>query len=608
MAQLEEILARYRSGDTALADALGALEQMRGLGQVDESHLRDVLQRLVAAGSLSPEDAALLAAGPVEPQPVADATMYRPTGAATPVPPAAPTPSATPAPMVASPGTATPGDTSGSVSAGWREWAGAEKGNASIGVGAVLRDRFVIEQAVGEGGMGLVFRARDRRREEARDRHPFVAIKVLGEDFKSHPDSLIALQREARRMQQLSHPNIASVYDFDRDGPHVYLVMELLEGESLDRVLGRHAGVGLPLDLTRKVLEGTASALKHAHSRGLVHSDFKPANVFITSSGEVKVIDFGIARIAKDSTQAGDSALTVFDAGQLGAWTNAYASPEQMLDSAIPDPRDDVYSMALVTYEMLMGKHPFGRKSAVEARYRSMKADPVPALSERQNAVLASALHFERESRLADPMALARALALTADDEVVPQPGIRPERAGHQTEPVPRRNKQFRNLALGIVAVAWLGFFAMYWNSRERPDAPDAPVAVESEPAGATVATTAAVSPQPLPAKQPAGKSVPGATKAASGTNVTKQAKASVPAMASAPAVDAAGSAEPSVDEAAPQVAAGAPGSTAPVPTEPTDTPGQAGLYRWVDGNGTVQFGETPPPEFAASAVKVMDL
>ena len=121
----------------------------------------------------------------------------------------------------------------------------------------------MIEEAVGEGGMGLVFKARDRRREEARDRHPFVAIKVLGEDFKSHPDSLIALQREARRMQQLSHPNIASVYDFDRDGPHVYLVMELLEGESLDRVLARHPGVGLPLDLTRKVL-----AVAKAHCKG----------------------------------------------------------------------------------------------------------------------------------------------------------------------------------------------------------------------------------------------------------------------------------------------------------------------------------------------------
>ncbi len=582
---LEEMLARYCSGDAALTDTMAALDQLRRLGQLDEIQLQEAIERLATAGSITSEDAEDLIGRPVVPPVLDDATMYRPASAATPGPAAAPAPESQ-APSI-------PGDTSGSGSAGWREWAAVDNGNARIGAGAVLRDRFVIESAVGEGGMGLVFRARDRRREEARDRHPFVAIKVLGEDFKSHPDSLIALQREARRMQELSHPNIASVYDFDRDGPHVYLVMELLEGESLDKVLVRHAGVGLPLDMTRRVLEGTASALKHAHSRGLVHSDFKPANVFITTSGEVKVIDFGIARIAKDSIQAGDAALTVFDAGQLGAWTNAYASPEQMLDAATPDPRDDVYALGLVTYEMLNGKHPFGRKSAVEARYRSMKVEPVPALSERQNAVLASALDFERDNRLADPLALARALVLTADDEVVPEPGIRPDKPGHRPQAMPHRNKTFRNIALAIVAVAWLGFFAMYWNARERPEAP------ARAAAGAVSAdrTPALAEPAKAPTElqpKPVGKAARDPAPADVASRVAK--KPATPAPVPGPAVATTSAGEQRVDGAAPAAEPGVANASE-----------QAGLYRWVDENGTVQFGETPPPEYAGSAVKVMD-
>ena len=108
----------------------------------------------------------------------------------------------------------------------------------------MLRDRFVLEEVIGTGGMSVVFRALDRRREEAQDRHPHVAIKVLGDEFKRHPDALRALQRESRKTQRLAHPNIASVYDFDRDGPNVYMVMELLVGEPLDACYGDAAFSG----------------------------------------------------------------------------------------------------------------------------------------------------------------------------------------------------------------------------------------------------------------------------------------------------------------------------------------------------------------------------
>src|ERR687892_2812700 len=112
-------------------------------------------------------------------------------------------------------------------------------------VGTVLKDRFILEQLIGTGGMGAVFKARDRRRVEAKDRNPYVAIKVLHGDIRWHPDAGIALQREARKAQDLAHPNVITVYDFDHDAGHVFVTMELLEGEPLSEILRRVKGQGL---------------------------------------------------------------------------------------------------------------------------------------------------------------------------------------------------------------------------------------------------------------------------------------------------------------------------------------------------------------------------
>ena len=470
MSEVEEVLEQLCSGRVSVDETAQILERGIGEGAFDRNHLLQAIDRFVSEGRLASDAAARLTAGR-EPAPeVAGLTLLRPAAS---VGAGATSGSTTPLRQV----------TSGANSGSWRKWAAENVVANEVGVGMVLRDRFLIEEVVGEGGMGLVFRSRDRRREEASDRNPFVAIKVLGAEFKSHPDALIALQREARRMQQLSHPNIASVYDFDRDGPHVYLVMELLEGESLDRILLRHANVGLPLEQARNVIESAGKALLHAHSRGLVHSDFKPANVFVTRSGEVKVIDFGIARIAKDTTQAGDAAHTIFDAGKLGAFTNAYASPEQMLDAAEPDPKDDVYALGLVAYEVLSGKHPFGRKSAVEAKFREMKVERLPALTDRQNEVLASALHFDRDQRLGDITELVRSLTSETGEFISATGRIGHRPVGDATESATPRKRSFRILALSIVAIAWLGFLGLYWSARDADDA-----AGPGEPAGRELA------------------------------------------------------------------------------------------------------------------------
>jgi serine/threonine protein kinase len=264
------------------------------------------------------------------------------------------------------------------------------------GVGDTLNGRFVLEECVGFGGMGTVYKALDLRKLEASDRHPYIAIKVLNVQFQGHPKSLISLQREARKAQTLAHPNIVAVYDFDRDGAMVYITMEYLQGKSLSQMLRAPDFHVLPFDEAMKIVSGMGRALAYAHERGFVHCDFKPANVILTETGGVKVIDFGIARVFQKAEE--DSDVTVFDPGSLGALTPAYASPE-MLENREPDPRDDIYALGCITYELLTGRHPFNRLSALQARDAGLRPQRPPGLGHRQWRALRNALALRRELR-----------------------------------------------------------------------------------------------------------------------------------------------------------------------------------------------------------------
>ena len=265
------------------------------------------------------------------------------------------------------------------------------------GTGDVLNDRFVLEECIGSGGMSTVYKALDRRKLEADDRNPYVAVKVLNVEFRAHPDSLIALQREAKKSQSLAHPNIVRVYDFDRDGSTVYMTMEYLSGKSLAQMLRAPGFKGLAHEEAVRILESVARALAFAHDNGIVHADFKPANVIMTDTGQIKVIDFGIARAFQKPDDT-DMEATRFDPGSLGALTPTYASPE-MLEHREPDPRDDIYALACITYEMFTGRHPFGRMQATEARDAGLEPDRRKTLTRRQWRVLKSALAFDREKR-----------------------------------------------------------------------------------------------------------------------------------------------------------------------------------------------------------------
>jgi eukaryotic-like serine/threonine-protein kinase len=394
------------------------------------------------------------------------------------------------------------------------------------GVGDTLNGRFVLEECVGFGGMGTVYKALDLRKLEASDRHPYIAIKVLNVQFQGHPKSLIALQREARKAQALAHPNIVAVYDFDRDGAMVYITMEYLSGKSLSQLLRAPDFHVLPFDDALKIVCGMGKALAYAHERGFVHCDFKPANVILTDAGGVKVIDFGIARVFQKAEE--DADVTVFDPGSLGALTPAYASPE-MLENREPDPRDDIYALGCITYELLTGRHPFNRLSAIQARDAGLRPQRPAGLGHRQWRALRNALALRREAR-------------------TPTVNVFLDEFGARD--VLRRRPVLigTGAALAAAAAALVVFVALRLLPPRHGGglAPSAPAVVTGTPAGSggtrappapapapTPAPVPAPTPAPVPAPAPARPPVPAPTVAAVATLLE-----GVPCSALVPVID----------------------------------------------------------------------
>jgi predicted Ser/Thr protein kinase len=262
--------------------------------------------------------------------------------------------------------------------------------------GSVIKKRFVLETMLGKGGMGLVFGAIDRRKEEARDPNPRVALKVLNADFQRHPQAFMALQREARKAQTLAHPNVVTVFDFDRDGDAVYMTMELLTGRSLDSMTREARGKGIKREIALPIIRGIAEGLAYAHRKGIVHSDLKPGNVFITEDSTAKILDFGIARAVPSMNT--EASKDVFDAGSLGAYTEAYATDE-MIDGVDPHPADDMYALGIIAYELLTGHHPYQRHSAPGARKLGLKPAPLKGLKRKEMRAIESCLSLERKRR-----------------------------------------------------------------------------------------------------------------------------------------------------------------------------------------------------------------
>ena len=256
-------------------------------------------------------------------------------------------------------------------------------------IGSTIRDRFVLQSVLGSGGMGCVYLALDRRKQEARDTNPTVAIKVLAGDFARHPDAFIALQRETRKSQQLAHPNIVTVHDFDRDGSQAYMTMEVLGGEPLDACISAHPD-GLPRERASAIIEGIIAGLSYAHTKGIVHADLKPSNVFVCEDGTVKLLDFGIASAAAHAGSAA-AETTVFNPEQLGGLTPSYASKARLAGNA-PTPADDVFALGIIAYQLHTGTHPYDRQPVSVLDHAAVIPTRAPRIKGREWRAIRNAI------------------------------------------------------------------------------------------------------------------------------------------------------------------------------------------------------------------------
>jgi serine/threonine protein kinase len=205
-----------------------------------------------------------------------------------------------------------------------------------------------IIELLGAGGMGAVYKARQPQLDR------MVAIKILAHDISADPTFAERFSREARVMARLNHPNIVTIHDFGTAGPYCYLLMEYVDGVNLRQAM--RTG-GFTADEALALVQDICSALKFAHGEGILHRDIKPENVLLDSKGQVKIADFGIAKLV-DEADPGLVTLTM-QGSILGS--PHYMAPEQIETPGDVDQRADIYSLGVVLYEMLTGELPIGR-------------------------------------------------------------------------------------------------------------------------------------------------------------------------------------------------------------------------------------------------------
>ena len=229
----------------------------------------------------------------------------------------------------------------------------------------ILAGRYEVGDLIGTGGMADVYQGRDTRLSRP------VAIKILRSDLARDPSFLTRFRREAQAAAGLNHPSIVSVYDTGEEliegGVLPYIVMEQVEGRTIREVIRN--GERLPVQRAIAVIRGILEALDYSHRHGIVHRDVKPANVMITTSGDVKVMDFGIARALDDANATVTHAWTVVGTAQ-------YLSPEQARGE-IAYSRSDIYSVGCLLYELLTGRAPFSGDTPVAIAYQHVSAAPI---------------------------------------------------------------------------------------------------------------------------------------------------------------------------------------------------------------------------------------
>lgn len=291
-----------------------------------------------------------------------------------------------------------------------------EPGDADdrVQVGSVLRDRFVLQERVSGGSMGVVYKALDRRLAEAGEQDPWVAIKVLSPQLAQNGKALRALQQEAAKSRCLTHSNIVRFIDFDRDDDLYYIVMEWLDGRTLAEILDSPDSRTIDVETSFRIVKQIGKALEYAHRCGIVHADVKPGNIMILPDGDAKLFDFGVARVQQRQRSEADE----FDPAVLGALTPAYSSM-QVLTGDDPVPSDDVFSLACLLYRLVAGYRVFGPRNAAEAAEAGMSPQRLSGVSDEQWAAIRKALSYSRVTRFDSMAAFLAALGYRPTESTI---------------------------------------------------------------------------------------------------------------------------------------------------------------------------------------------
>jgi serine/threonine protein kinase/Tol biopolymer transport system component len=322
---------------------------------------------------------------------------------------------------------------------------------------------------IGAGGMGEVWRARDKR--IGRD----VAVKVLPESFTDGDEELWRFEQEARAAGGLNHPGLVTIFDVGTTGGSPYIVMELLEGETLRDTIDKALSASAPAPLQlRKVIDYAtqiASALAVAHEKGIIHRDLKPENLFLTSEGRVKILDFGLAKLAAESAEAGATGKAARRTSVgIVVGTPGYMSPEQARGLAL-DHRTDIFSLGSVLYELLSGRPAFDCPSAMETMNAVLQVEPpplttlVPNIPPALDAIVAHCMEKNARERFQSARDLAFQLRMIPEN---PGSNVTDRRV-----PMPARRRRWPRVAIAatavLLALAGGGFALMRGRGSEAP-------------------------------------------------------------------------------------------------------------------------------------------
>jgi serine/threonine protein kinase len=308
---------------------------------------------------------------------------------------------------------------------------------------AALSQRYEILASAGHGSMGNVYKARDRETGET------LALKLLKPEIASDQLMMDRFKNELLFARKITHKNVCRVYEFNRLGGIAYTSMEFVEGESLRSVLNRFGG--LPQRKATDLALQICSGLKEAHAQGIVHRDLKPENVMIDGQGNVKIMDFGIAR----SMEAG----TRLTGSMVG--TPAYMAPEQVAGKPV-DYRTDIYSLGLMLYEMFTGAPAFRADNPVAVALKQMREEPVPPHEVEPNVpvfaerVILKCLEKEPERRFQSVADLESALRSPAPAMPPPRPISAAATTNHGSSGLPRTAAPVRSAPRRRSAIVWL--------------------------------------------------------------------------------------------------------------------------------------------------------